>query len=82
MTPKKKTANSTSLAMERKRLQPSGDQRKTSIHVAGADTVIITGIIQRHVGLMLQWSKWSIIICLLSMDFTIKLIVYRSIFIF
>lgn len=51
MTPKKKTANSTSLAMERKRLQPSGDQRKTSIHVAGADTVIITRITQQHVGL-------------------------------
>ena len=42
MTPKKKTANSTSLAMERKRLQPSGgEQRKTSIHVAGADIVIM-----------------------------------------
>ena len=51
MTPKKKTANSTSLAMERKRLQPSGDQRKTSIHVAGADTVIVTRITQQHVGL-------------------------------
>ena len=45
MTPKKKTANSTSLAMERKRLQPSGDAaRKTSIHVAGADIVIILGL--------------------------------------
>ena len=45
MTPKKKTANSTSLAMERKRLQPSGDTaRKTSIHVAGADIVIILGL--------------------------------------
>ena len=45
MTPKKKTANSTSLAMERKRLQPSGDTaRKTSIHVAGAGIVIILGL--------------------------------------
>ena len=39
MTPKKKTAHSTSLAMERKRLQPGGDKaRKTSLHVAGAET--------------------------------------------
>ena len=39
MTPKKKTAHSTSLAMERKRLQPGGDKaRKTSLHVAGART--------------------------------------------
>jgi len=38
MTPKKKTANSTSLAMERKRLHPQGEgPRKTSLHVAGGE---------------------------------------------
>ena len=34
MTPKKKTANSTSLSMERKRMM---DTRKTSLHVAGGE---------------------------------------------
>ena len=49
MTPKKKTANSTSLSMERKRLhQPqtqvagdTPDSRKTSIHVAGGVYTVI-----------------------------------------
>ena len=49
MTPKKKTANSTSLSMERKRLhqpqtQVAGDTpdcRKTSIHVAGGVYTVI-----------------------------------------
>ena len=35
MTPKKKTAHSTSLSMERKRI--GGVERKTSLHVAGGE---------------------------------------------
>ena len=35
MTPKKKTANSTSLSMERKRM--NDNSRKTSLHVAGGE---------------------------------------------
>ena len=42
MTPKKKTANSTSLAMERKRLHPQGEgPRKTSLHVAGGEHQVV-----------------------------------------
>eukprot|EP00092_Neocalanus_flemingeri_P048321 GFUD01055068.1.p1 GENE.GFUD01055068.1~~GFUD01055068.1.p1 ORF type:complete len:592 (+),score=166.29 GFUD01055068.1:563-2338(+) len=38
MTPKKKTGNSTTLAMERKSIATAGDQpRKTSLHVAGGE---------------------------------------------
>ena len=38
MTPKKKTGNSTTLAMERKLIEQSGDQAgKTSLHAAGGE---------------------------------------------
>ena len=38
MTPKKKTSNSTTLAMERKAIQTAGEKsKKTSLHVAGGE---------------------------------------------